>query len=163
LGSSTKFGYSGRLIEPRPAAGPAPGMGPALEDTALLLTAGLFAGPDAKTAHGLVRGPSRYRLLGIVDQVSAGRDAGEVLDGRHRDTPCFASLDEALSHLPRRPDWLIVGVAVHGGRMSDEIRVQIVDGVRRGIGAVNGLHQLIGDDPEIVAAAAQSGARLIDI
>jgi uncharacterized NAD-dependent epimerase/dehydratase family protein len=133
------------------------------DETALILTAGQFAGPDAKTAHGLVRGPSRHRLLGVVDHASAGRDAGEVLDGRGRDIPCFASLEDALAGLAKRPDWLIVGVAVHGGRMPDEIRAQILDGVRRGIGVVNGLHQLVGDDSEIAAAAMKSSARLVDI
>jgi uncharacterized NAD-dependent epimerase/dehydratase family protein len=134
-----------------------------LNESALLLTAGFLATPNAKTAHGLVRGPARYRLLGVADEACAGRDAGEVVDGRHRGLPCFASLDEALVQLPERPDWLIVGVALHGGRMPGTLRAQILEGVRRGIGAVNGLHQLLGDDPEITAAAARSGARLLDI
>ncbi len=99
----------------------------------------------------------------MVDEACAGRDAGEVVDGRHRGLPCFASLDEALEQLPERPDWLIVGVALHGGRMPGALRAQILDGVRRGIGAVNGLHQLLGDDHEIAAAAVRSGARLLDI
>jgi uncharacterized NAD-dependent epimerase/dehydratase family protein len=131
--------------------------------TALLLTAGRLATPDAKTAHGLLRGPSRYRLLGVVDEACAGRDAGEVLDGRARGLPCFASLDEALAKLGARPDWLVVGVASHGGVMPEELRADILAGVRRGIGAVNGLHRLLGDDPEMAAAAAASGARLHDI
>lgn len=131
--------------------------------TALLLTAGRLATPDAKTAHGLVRGPSRYRLLGVVDEPCAGRDAGEVLDGRARGLPCFASLDAALARLGARPDWLIVGVALHGGVMPDDLRADILAGVRLGIGAVNGLHRLLGDDAEIAAAAAASGASLHDI
>jgi uncharacterized NAD-dependent epimerase/dehydratase family protein len=132
-------------------------------ETALLLTAGILDESNAKTAHGLIRGPSRFRLLGVVDDRHAGRDAGEVLDGRERGLPCFASLDEALRALPAPPDWLIVGVAFHGGRMPDEMRRLVLDGVRRGIGVVNGLHQLLADDPEIAAAAAASGARLHDI
>jgi uncharacterized NAD-dependent epimerase/dehydratase family protein len=134
-----------------------------LPETALLLTGGLLAQNDAKTAHGLVRGPSRFRLLGVVDERQAGRDAGDVVDGKHRDLPCFATLDEALRGLGTPPDWLVVGVATHGGRMPDALRATVLDGVRRGIGVVNGLHQLLGDDPEIAAAVASSGARLHDI
>jgi uncharacterized NAD-dependent epimerase/dehydratase family protein len=132
-------------------------------ETALLLTAGQLATSNAKTAHGLVRGPSRFRLVGVVDDASAGRDAGEVVDGRKRDLPCFATLGDALAALPGPPDWVVIGVAVHGGRMSPELRALCLEAVRRGIGAVNGLHQLLGDDEEIAAAAAGSGARLHDI
>ena len=131
--------------------------------TALLLTGGILDESNAKTAHGLLRGPSRFRILGVVDRRHAGRDAGEVVDGRVRRIPCFAGLDDALAALPEPPDWLIVGVAFHGGRMPEELRRTILDGVRRGIGAVNGLHQLLADDPEIAAAAAASGAHLHDI
>jgi uncharacterized NAD-dependent epimerase/dehydratase family protein len=132
-------------------------------ETALLLTAGRLATPDAKTAHGLVRGPSRNLLLGVVDEACAGRDAGEVLDRQARGLPCFASLDDALARLGARPDWLVVGVAVHGGVMPAQLRADILAGVQRGIGAVNGLHQLLVDDAEIAEAAASSGARLHDI
>lgn len=134
-----------------------------MTETALLLTAGILGESNAKTAHGLVRGPSRFRLLGVVDDRHAGKDAGEVVDGRVRNLPCFATLDEALTALPEPPDWLIVGVAFHGGRMPEAMRRLVLDGVRRGIGAVNGLHQLLADDSEIAAAAAASGARLHDI
>lgn len=134
-----------------------------MTETALLLTAGILGESNAKTAHGLIRGPSRYRLLGVIDDRHAGRDAGQVLDGEVRRLPCFAALDEALVALPEPPDWLIVGVAFHGGRMPEAMRRLVLDGVRRGIGVVNGLHQLLVDDPEIAAAAAASGARLHDI
>lgn len=128
-----------------------------------MLTDGLLAEGNAKTAHGLIRGPCRFRLLGVVDSRNAGRDAGEVLDGRRRDLPCFATLAEALAALAESPDWLVVGVAVHGGRLPKAIRATLLEGVRRGIGAVNGLHQQLADDDEMVAAAALSGARLHDI
>jgi uncharacterized NAD-dependent epimerase/dehydratase family protein len=134
-----------------------------VKETALLLTAGLLAEGNAKTAHGLIRGPSRFRLLGVVDDRHAGRDAGEVLDGRCRDLPCFASLDAALAALDETPDWLVVGVALHGGRLPRRIRAILLDGVRRGIGAVNGLHQQLADDEDLTAAAAASGAKLHDI
>jgi uncharacterized NAD-dependent epimerase/dehydratase family protein len=134
-----------------------------LSGTALVLTAGHLQAINGKTAHGLVRGPSRFAIVGLLDPVHAGRDAGEVLDGRRRGIPCFADLEAALAALPAPPDWLVVGVAFHGGRMPAEVRAQVLDAVRRGIGAVNGLHDLLADDPQIAAAAAASGARIHDI
>ena len=139
-----------------------------MSETALLLTGGLLATDDAKTAHGLVRGPSRFRLLGAVDEAQAGRDAGEVLDGHRRELPCFASLAQALTALgrpdgPDWPAWLVVGVAVRGGKLPAAVRRDLLEGIAQGIGAVNGLHQLLEDDPEIVAAALASGARLHDV
>ena len=134
-----------------------------MTETALLLTGGILDQSNAKTAHGLIRGPSRFRLLAVVDERHAGRDAGEVVDGQVRRLPCFATLDEALTALPEAPDWVVVGVAFHGGRMPYEMRHLVLESVRRGIGAVNGLHELLADDPEIAAAAAASGARLHDI
>ena len=135
----------------------------AMPETALLLTQGLLADLHAKTAHGLLRGPSRFRLLGVLDPLHAGRDAGEVLDGRPRGVPCFADLDTAFAALPAAPDWLVIGVAVAGGRLPEAMRSTLLDAAARGIGLVNGLHQLLADDPEIAAAAARSGARLLDI
>ena len=134
-----------------------------MSETALLLTAGILGESNAKTAHGLIRGPSRFRLLGVVDDRHAGRDAGEVVDGRARQLPCFASLQQALAALEEPPDWLVVGVAFHGGRLPAALRVIVLEGVREGIGAVNGLHELLADDAEIAAAAAVSGARLLDL
>ncbi|MBM4061837.1 MAG: DUF1611 domain-containing protein, partial [Planctomycetes bacterium] len=47
--------------------------------TAAIFTDACFHTSDAKTAHGLVRGPSRYAIVAVIDRHSAGRDAGEVV------------------------------------------------------------------------------------
>jgi hypothetical protein len=44
----------------------------------------------------------RFQILGIIDHVSAGKDAGTVLDGRARGIPVFASLADALSQIPQK-------------------------------------------------------------
>jgi len=134
-----------------------------MSETALLLTGGILGESNAKTAHGLIRGPSRFRLLGVIDDRHAGRDAGEVVDGRTRQLPCFATLAQAQTALEEPPDWLVVGVAFHGGRLPAALRAIVLEGIREGIGAVNGLHELLADDAEIAAAAAASGARLVDL
>lgn len=126
-------------------------------ETAAILTQGMFATSSAKTAHGLVRGPCRYRVIAVVDACLAGRDAGEVLDGRHRGIPIVASLD-ALT-----PQWLVVGVATTGGVLPDDMRPVLRHALERGIHVANGLHDFVGDDPALAAAAARSGARIVDI
>lgn len=128
-----------------------------------MLAPGAFATDKAKTAHGLVRGSERFRVVGVIDAASAGRDAGEVLDGRRREIPIFASLAEARRQARPAPDTCIVGVAAGGGAMSSEVRGLLVEAAEAGLNIVNGLHDLAADDPDISAAAARSGAQLIDV
>ena len=134
----------------------------AMIETALILTNGLFNTAFAKTTHGLVRGPSRYRLVAMIDADHTGRDAGELLDGRRRDIPIFGSVSEALSTLETTPDVCIVGVATHGGVLPPAIRGSLVEAAEAGMSLVNGLHKLLADDPEIRDAVA-GGGRIIDI
>ncbi len=133
-----------------------------MPETAALLTHGWFTTVNAKTAHGLVRGPSRYLILGVVDDECAGRDAGEALDGQPRGIPCFATLDELIAAVGR-PDVCVIGIATPGGVLPDEFRALLLDAVQRGIGIVNGLHKFLAEDPEIAAAAAATGATLLDL
>ena len=133
-----------------------------MRQTAAVLTLDRFATSDAKTAHGLVRGPCRFEVTALVDALAAGRDAGELLDGRERGIPTFASLD-ALLATGRRPDVVVVGVATQGGVLPPALRATLLLALERGIGVVNGLHHLVGDEPELRAAAERSGARIVDV
>jgi len=134
-----------------------------MDGTALVLCAGYYATTNGKTAHGLVRGTDRYRVVGIVDAPTAGRDAGEVLDGRARGIPIFASLDEALARLPQKPDFAVVGIATHGGRLTPEIRKALLEAAGRGLSLVNGLHEFASDDAELAAAARRRGVTITDV
>lgn len=133
-----------------------------MTQSAAVLTNGWFDTVNAKTAHGLVRGPSRYRLLGVVDQACAGGDAGTTLDGTARGIPCFADLDALIAGVGR-PDVCVIGIATPGGVLPPAFRAVLLDAVRRGISLVNGLHTYLADDPEIAAAAAAHGATLLDL
>ena len=59
---------------------------------------------DAKTAHGLIRGTDRFRIIGVIDPVSCGEDAGEVLDGYFRNIPVFDSILTCLDRSRQKPD-----------------------------------------------------------
>jgi uncharacterized NAD-dependent epimerase/dehydratase family protein len=134
-----------------------------MDGTALVICDGFFDTANGKTAHGLVRGTERYRVVGVVDAPTAGRDAGEVLDGRRRGIPVFASIAAALAALPSKPDFAVVGVATSGGRVTPGLRGALAEAIDRGMSVVNGLHEFVSDDPELAAAAAARGVTITDV
>ncbi len=138
-------------------------MQPISRPTAAVFTHELFRTGSAKTAHGLVRGPSRYEIVALVDSKSAGKDAGTELDGRARGIPTFATFAEMFESLPRRPDFVVVGIATSGGVLPAEMRPLLLGVVQSGVGLVNGLHEFLSEDPAFAAAAAKSGAKLVDV
>ena len=131
-----------------------------MDGTALVVCDGLLRRPQRKTAHGLVRGTERYRIVGVVDAPTAGRDAGEVLDGRRRGIPIFATHRATPSRRSgATPDFCVVGVATSGGRLTPGLRGAARSRrSSRGMSVVNGLHEFLSDDPELVAAAAARAA-----
>ena len=132
-------------------------------ETAVILASGLFRTPFAKTAHGLVRGPSRYRLVGVIDSSCAGEDAGEVLDGRMREIPVFETVARMLDELGSLPDYCVIGIATSGGVMLSELRGDLLEAARAGMSLVSGLHQRLGDDPELATVVEAHGKRIIDL
>ncbi len=134
-----------------------------MTETALLLANGLFRTPFAKTSHGLVRGPSRFPLAGVIDADHSGHDAGELLDGRHRGIPIFASICEALAATEPTPNVCIVGVATHGGTLPPAVRASLIEAAEAGMSLVNGLHKLLTDDQELHRIADLAGGLITDI
>ena len=132
-------------------------------NTALVLTNGLLQSTDAKTAHGLIRGTERYTIVGVIDHAAtAGKDAGELLDGQHRNIPVFKSLQSALQQ-STQVNYLIIGVATVGGYLPPDMLNVVKLAISQGISIVNGLHEFLSEKPEIVCLAAENGVSLIDI
>lgn len=131
--------------------------------TAVLLAHGLLGTPFAKTTNGLIRGPSRYRILGVIDPQAAGQDAGELLDGRHRSIPVHASLTDLIHAAGAPPDACLVGVATVGGVLPAEIRAALLEAADLGVTLINGLHQLLAEDPEIHRRVHAAGGSILDI
>jgi len=134
-----------------------------LDGTAIVLCEGSFGNTGGKTAHGLVRHTDRYAVRAVIDSTLAGRDAGEVLDGRRAGVPIVATLEEALAAAGGRADFLVVGVATHGGVLPEECRPALVAALRRGLNVDSGLHEFVGDDAEFAALARASGSRIRDV
>src|SRR3989442_14688994 len=123
-------------------------------ESALILCEGSFGQTMGKTANGLVRYSKRWRIAGVLDSTKAGRDAGEVLDGRRNGIPIFAGLRDALAKLPEKPSTLIVGVATFGGYIPKGFRPVIREGMEAGLDVAAGLHEFLSDDPEFSGLAA---------
>ena len=130
---------------------------------AVVLANGHFTDSDAKTAHGLVRGSRRFEVVGVVDAACAGADAGELLDGHARSIPISASLADAVAKAAKPPLACVIGVATEGGVLPDELRRELLHAADHGMQLVNGLHQLLANDEELVARCRASGAEIVDI
>src|SRR6187402_2197142 len=138
-------------------------MDPQHRARAALFTEDLYLTPSAKTAHGLVRGPSRFEIVALVDRSAAGRDAGEALDGRKRGIPTFADFDALFESVRPKPAFVVIGVATSGGVIPPAMKAQLLGVVERGVGIVSGLHEFVSDDPRLAAAAQAQGVELIDV
>lgn len=134
-----------------------------MDGTALIYTADAFDTPAAKTAHGLVRATDRYEIVGVLDSQRAGEDAGEVLDGTKRHIPIWADLDSALQALAVKPDFLILGIANAGGKLSPDWDPILRQALENGISLVSGMHGFLSDVPEWVDMATKFGCQLIDV
>ncbi|HEY3124082.1 MAG TPA: DUF1611 domain-containing protein, partial [Thermoanaerobaculia bacterium] len=134
-----------------------------VDGTAIVLCNGYYRTINGKTAHGLVRGTDRYRILAIVDQPASGRDAGEALDGIRRGIPVVASIDEALQLQTPKPDYAIVGITTAGGRFTPDLRASLREALENGLSVVNGLHEFVSDDPDLADLARAMGLTITDI
>jgi uncharacterized NAD-dependent epimerase/dehydratase family protein len=132
-------------------------------ESAIILCEGGFGTPAGKTAAGLVRHSLRFRIVGIVDSGTAGRDAGEILDGKKNGIPVFPSVNAALSGLPEKPQFMIIGIATIGGMLPEEFRQPVKDAIEGGVSIMSGLHEWLGEDDELKALAAKNNVTIVDI
>ncbi|MDX2248936.1 MAG: DUF1611 domain-containing protein [Bacteroidia bacterium] len=134
-----------------------------MQGTAILLTQGLLHTPSAKTAHGLIRGSERFQVKAVIDSVSAGKDAGEVLDGKYRGIPVFGSIASFLQSGMGSAHFSILGVAHAGGAIAPEWMHSIRESIVAGMSVVSGMHQFLSENPEMVSLAAAYQVELIDV
>lgn len=124
-----------------------------------ILTEGMLATSNGKTAHGVLRYRSES-VVAVIDSAFAGKRVADVLPALGSSAPIVASFEEALQF---RPTALLIGVATEGGRIPPAHRAVLLAALDAGLEIVSGLHELLRDDPEIVARAQRSGSRLWDV
>lgn len=133
------------------------------KSNAIVITGGYLASSNAKTAHGLIRGTERFNILGIVDHKSAGKDAGEALDGKHRNLPVYASIPEFMKASGEKAQYCVIGVATKGGVIPDSLHDLLVEALNHNLSIVNGLHDYVSDHEDLKALADQKGLEIIDV
>jgi uncharacterized NAD-dependent epimerase/dehydratase family protein len=133
---------------------------PARRRRLVILAEGNFGFHHGKTAVGVIRyGPDD--TVAVIDSTKAGTNVSAIMPGH--DIPIVADLEEALAVDPaRRPDTLLIGIAPTGGKLPESWRATILAAIRAGLDVHSGLHTFLGDDPELAAAAAAAGTRIVD-
>ena len=124
-----------------------------------ILAEGGFAEHDAKTATGVLRYGSQ-EVVAVIDSTRAGSRVRDHVPGLDSDVPVVESIDQALA---LRPHVLLIGIAPDGGRLPDIWRRSILRAIEAGLAIESGLHDFLGDDPELSAAAERSGVEIRDL
>jgi uncharacterized NAD-dependent epimerase/dehydratase family protein len=134
-----------------------------MDGNALVLGEGAFGSLNGKTAHGLVRFTQRYKIFGVIDSTLAGRDAGEVLEGKPCGIPIYANLTTALKSTSAPIKYFVIGLAPDGGKLPPGYRDIVADAMRAGLNIDSGLHEFLSDDPLFSTLAQKHGVQIRDI
>jgi uncharacterized NAD-dependent epimerase/dehydratase family protein len=122
----------------------------------VVLTQGYSNPVTAKTGASFIR----YRtedVLAVLDAEHAGKSAAEILDAGPN-IPVVATLEEVPE-----ANALLIGTAPTGGRLPEAWRTVVQGALRKGMHVVSGLHDFLGDDPELSSLAAECGATITDV
>ena len=134
-----------------------------IKSNAIVITGGFLDSGNAKTAHGLIRGTDRFTIVAVIDDKSAGRDAGEVLDGKTRGIPVFASIPDFVKSQGHAASTCIVGVATKGGLIPMSLQSMLKEALENGFNLVNGLHEYVSEIPALAELAQAKGLEIIDV
>lgn len=137
-----------------------------IDGNALVYCEGAFNTPNGKTAHGLVRFTERYDVVGVLDEKYAGRDAGEVLDGKSNGIPIFKDFDAAVELLRSAnnlPKNMVIGLAPDGGRLPNIAKATIKKALEMGWNVDSGLHDFLTNDAVLTQIAAENNCRIRDV
>jgi uncharacterized NAD-dependent epimerase/dehydratase family protein len=116
----------------------------------------LAEGFSADTHYGkTMRGVLRYRREDVVAILDSER-VGETEDG-------LPVVGDVAAALPYGPRVALVGVATQGGRFPPAWREILTDCITSGLSVENGLHQMLGDDPQLRPLADRHGVELRDL
>ncbi|MDW3651091.1 MAG: DUF1611 domain-containing protein [Bacteroidia bacterium] len=134
-----------------------------MDGNAIVFTNGKLQDNAAKTTHGLIRGSARYKVVGVIDPVHVGKDAGELLDGVHRNIPIYPSVSDFLNQSEEKADYFIIGIANAGGKLDPHWMPEIERSLQAGMSIVNGMHEFLSEKSEVASLAQSHNASLIDV
>jgi uncharacterized NAD-dependent epimerase/dehydratase family protein len=122
----------------------------------IIVTDGFHDLHTAKTAICVIR----YRpaeVVAVLDREVAGQTCQQVFNVGGN-IPIVATLDDAPE-----ANTLLIGIAPPGGKIPPHWRPFLMEAIGRRLTIISGLHDLLKNDAEFVRAAAQSGAKLVDL
>lgn len=117
-----------------------------------------LTGNSGKTGEGTIR----YRpesVVCVVDRAHQGKTVGEVIS-LGGDIPVVGTMEEALKF---KAEALLLGCAFVGGRLPEPWIKDIKSALNKGLDVINGLHDFLGDNDELVKLAKKSGSKIVDL
>ncbi|MCJ7579355.1 MAG: DUF1611 domain-containing protein [Candidatus Aminicenantes bacterium] len=135
------------------------------EGNAIVFCEGAYGTTYGKTAHGLIRRSKRYSVLCIIDSTQAGRDSGQLLDGRPNGIPVLPDLESALRMAPasKPATHFVIGLAPDGGRLHPDHRQILFQAIEAGLHVDSGLHDFLSEDPDMASFAKKHGVSIRDV
>ena len=124
----------------------------------VILAEGFFGDLEGKTASGLIMYKPE-EVVAVIDSTKAGRSVEDVL-GFGGEIPVVSDLADSLKY---GPNALLIGIAPRGGKLPAEWRGVIKQALENGLDVINGLHDLLNEDPEFSALATSKGATIHDL
>ena len=124
----------------------------------MLLCEGSFDSHNAKTATGPLKWCPQD-VVAVIDSRTAGRDPVDIVGFGHG-IPIVATLAEAIA---LGGNQLVVGVANLGGVLPWGFRPILIEALKRGCDVACGLHEILSEDPELVALARKHQATIYDL
>ncbi len=124
----------------------------------LVLADDNFGPQSSKTANACIR-YTPERVVGVIDASQAGRTAQQVL-GFGGDIPVVATLEEGLR---LEPNALLIGIAPAGGQLPTSWIALLAGAIEHGLDISSGLHNFIGDIPQLAALARKHGVTIRDL
>jgi len=127
------------------------------EHRLVLLLHGGTTNLSGKTGLAMLR-YSLNPVVAVVDPEQAGHSLLSLC-GIDHPAPVVDSLQAALVHAPQVA---VIGLAPSGGQLPAAVRLDVAAALRAGLSVANGLHNLLGADPEL-AALLQPGRWIWDL
>jgi len=135
-----------------------------IEGSAIVYCEGSLSTTYGKTAHGLIRRSKRFQVKTIIDSECAGKDAGEIIDGKPCGIPVAKNLSDAIALCKGdTPKFFVFGMAPDGGKLAKEHRSTVCEALKAGLNIVAGLHEHLSEDPEFAALGKTHGVTIYDI
>jgi uncharacterized NAD-dependent epimerase/dehydratase family protein len=114
---------------------------------------------EAKTATGVLR-YAESPTVAVIDSTRAGTTVRDHVPGLASDVPVVATLADALAF---EPTTMLVGIAPAGGKLPAAFKAVVLEAIAAGLDVESGLHDFLGDDPRLAAAASAAGVEVRDL